>query len=279
MNHLKTVLLSNALFSAISALVLIIFSGTIASLFSIENKYIFTIIGGALLVFSATIVVEIKKQRLLAILWIIVQDTLWVIASLYLLIVKPFPISSAGNTTISVVALIVFFLALYQTKALAQADSINKNGMKQFTFQRTVKANKKVVWSVISDVANYHKVAPNVDDVKIIEGQKQGMVRQCTHGKDSWSETCTSWQEEKSYAFTVNTLVPNYPYPLKTLKGTWEIEELADGNTTKINMYFDFTYKRRWQKIFLHPFFKWKFKKVGEQLLDNWQKIIEGNSK
>ena len=146
--------------------------------------------------------------------------------------------------------------------------------MKKFIFERDVNATKTATWKVISDVANYHSVAPNVDDVKIISGERTGMVRSCSHGKDNWTETCTLWEEGEQYSFEVNTTAPDYPYPLKYLKGTWKIQELAPGQT-RIIMIFDFTYKRKIHYVILHPFMKGKFNKICDELLNNWQGMLE----
>jgi len=275
MNKLQKSLLTNALFSCFSGITLIFFHKQTALLFSIHNANIFLIIGIVLIFFSGTIFYEIFKQRLLAVLWIILQDFLWVIGSFLIWALNPFEISKLGNSTIAVVALIVLFMGINQSKALAQVDSSYLKGNKNFRFERIVKATKINVWKVIADVANYDKVAPNIDDVKIISGQGQGMVRSCSHGKDSWTETCSFWQEEKSYSFEVNTAAPNYPFPFKFLKGTWEVQEI-DSTTTKIIMFFDFKYKYKIQNVLIHPLLKGKFKNTANELLDNWQKMLEG---
>jgi hypothetical protein len=44
-------------------------------------------------------------------------------------------------------------------------------------------------------------------------------------------------------------------------------------------LHFAFTYKHNYQNVLLHPFLKIKFKKTAEQLLDNWQKMLEQESK
>ena len=85
------------------------------------------------------------------------------------------------------------------------------------------------------------------------------------------------WMEEKAYSFEVDTKAPDYPYPFKFLKGTWEVQELNSG-TTKITMIFDFQYKRKYQNWLLHPLLKGKFLKTGDELLDNWQKMLEKES-
>lgn len=274
MNKLQKSLRQNAIFSGISGIILIALNKQIANLFETTNTTIFWVIGLVLLFFASTIIYEIIKQRPIAVLWIIVQDFLWVIGSLVLIAVNPFEISKSGNSTIAIIALIVIFMGINQSKVLAQIDRRGKTKNNHFQFERIIKANKQSVWKVISDVANYDKVAPNIDAVKIISGEGRGMVRSCSHGKDSWSETCSMWVEEKSYSFEVNTSVPDYPYPFKFLKGTWEVQEL-DSSTTKIIMLFDFEYKHKYQNWLLQPLLKGKFSKTAEALLDNWQKMLE----
>lgn len=100
------------------------------------------------------------------------------------------------------------------------------------------------------------------------------MVRQCSHGKDSWQETCTIWEAEKQYSFEVDTSAPDYPYPFKSLKGNWQANEI-NTSQTEIIMEFEFEYKNKIQNFLLHPFLKYKFSKVGEILLDSWKKKIE----
>lgn len=274
MNAIQKSLLMNALFSSTSGALLLLFNRPVAKIFGTPNSVPFLIIGAVLLFFSATILFEIKKQRPLSILWIIAQDFLWVIASIIIVVTNYFEVSKVGNTSIAAVAFIVLFMGVNQSKALAQVDSIDNKNTKHFRFERVVKAPKHKVWEVISDVANYHEVAPNIDDVKIISGEGQGLVRSCSHGAESWTETCTLWDEEKSYSFEVNTAAPDYPYPFRYLKGTWEVQEL-DSNTTKIIMLFDFRYKHKYQNWLLHPLLRNKFKKTANELLENWQVLLE----
>lgn len=118
MNRLQKSLLINAVFSGVSGFILILFYNSTAKVFQLNNNNIFWIIGLILLYFMATIFYEIKKQRKIAVLWIIIQDFLWVFASCIILITNPFQISNTGNIIISVIALIVLFMGLNQFFAL-----------------------------------------------------------------------------------------------------------------------------------------------------------------
>ncbi|WP_298530868.1 hypothetical protein [uncultured Algibacter sp.] len=117
MNQLQKSLRINAYFSGISGIILIIFNKQFADLLGISTSP-FWITGLVLIFFMGTIIYEIKKQRRLAILWIITQDLIWVSTSLFILIAKPFGITRAGHYIIGFIALIVLLLGMNQIIAL-----------------------------------------------------------------------------------------------------------------------------------------------------------------
>ena len=273
MNNLQKALRINAIFSGLSGLGLILFYKSISNLFGLEQNNIFWGVGAGLLFFALTIILEVKKQRKLAILWIIIQDFIWVIGSTTLLLLTPFSISDSGQIIIAIIALIVFLMAINQSVALSKTKFSNQNKRKRLVFKRIINASKPNVWKVISDVENYHEFAPNIDAVEIISGEEKGMIRSCSHGKDSWTETCSIWKEEETYSFIVDTSAPNYPYPLSFLQGTWNCTEL-DAMTTELEMVFDLTYKFQILNL-LHPLMKIKFKLISNELLNNWQNNLE----
>lgn len=271
---MKKALAVNAVFSGFSGIILLLYSAEFAGFFAIRQAIPFVVTGTALIFFSLTIVYEIRRQSPLAILWIIIQDLLWVMGSIYLLIFNPFALSQNGLYAIAVVAAIVLLMAVNQAAYLAKFDGTGEKDIKKLAYSRTVAATKAKTWEVISDVGAYHKVAPNIDTVKIISGEGAGMIRSCSHGKDSWTETCSLWTEEKIYAFIVDTSAPDYPFPFTYLKGSWEVQPAGPAHTT-IVMTFKFTYKRKIQPVFLHPLLRIKLKNIAGKLLDNWQAVLE----
>jgi len=118
MNTLQKSLLVNAIFSGLSGIILTVAHVKIATLFNLKNTTLFLIIGLVLLYFTGTILYEIKKQRKIAVQWIILQDFLWVLGSGIILIFNPFQISTIGNRLIGCIALIVLFMGLNQLFAL-----------------------------------------------------------------------------------------------------------------------------------------------------------------
>ncbi len=149
-------------------------------------------------------------------------------------------------------------------------------GEQHFTAERIIHASKEKVWKVISDVGNYHKVtAPNIHYVEIVAGSGLGMKRVCSSPDgSSWEETCTLWKPEEEFRFEVNTQKEDYPFPLKSLAGSWKVETISPFQT---RLLLDFTYE------FNTPFLSGYFLSMGmkqakkdtEYLLNNWQKLAE----
>lgn len=264
----------NAISTLISGLGILIFNRELSQIFETSNTIPFLVVGGVITFFSLTMFVELRKQRALAILWIIAQDVMFTLASVYVLIFKPFDISDTGYLLIGLFLIPILFFIFFQSMGLYRMDSINGTNLKQMSFRRKVKGNKEAVWKMVSDVGNYHEVAPNIDGAEILSGDEFGMIRKCSHGKDSWTETCTLWEEGNEYSFEVDTSPADYPYPLKTLRGNWQVKEVRK-QVTEIIMNFEFEYKKPIQHILIHPILKHQFNKVGEELLDNWQRRIE----
>ncbi|WP_353779100.1 hypothetical protein [Winogradskyella sp. 3972H.M.0a.05] len=126
MNQLQKALTINAIFSGLSGVILVITSTYIAQLFKVENNTPFWIIGLALIFFSGTIVYEIKRLKPSGVLSIIIQDIIWVIGSIVLLMFQPFEISKTGNAIIAIIAFIVLLMAIHQAVALKKSSRIEK---------------------------------------------------------------------------------------------------------------------------------------------------------
>lgn len=122
MNRLKKALMINMIFSSISGGVLILLHTQIARLFGVQNTIPFWVIGIALLYFAGTIWYETKKLRSKAIIWISIQDFLWVIGSLYLILWNPFQITPIGNRIIGMVAILVLLMGVQQVVILKNVN-------------------------------------------------------------------------------------------------------------------------------------------------------------
>ncbi len=273
MNILQIVLLSNAAFSFISGCVLMFRTKPTAREMGFENYWMLFLVGLSLVLFSYTVFRQALEPKPAAIFVIVLLDFAWVFSSFILLYFIRHRLTLFGRRVITGVASIVLTLGLIQAYGLWSVDSKGQDGFKRLHYERNVQASKQATWQLISDVANYHLIAPNIDHVEILSGHGLGMVRECNSGSEEWIETCTRLDEGEAYTFRVNTEADNYPYPLKALTGTWKVKELGEDDS-QIIMIFDLVYERAIYNLLLHPFFRKKFDTICQELLDNWERKL-----
>ncbi len=116
MKTLKLWLQRNAIFSALSGLSLVIANSQLQLFFGIEIGYLLPVIGVNLLLFASFVWMVsyryIHQLKLVQI--IIILDLIWVLASVFIILLEPFEISSASYWVITIVAIIVGFLGFQQ---------------------------------------------------------------------------------------------------------------------------------------------------------------------
>lgn len=269
---LKLALRSNAIFSLVTGLLLTVASAQTADLFGVRLSWPFLTLGVSLLFFAVVVFLVSSQQPIHALysFLISIMDFMWVLASVFIIVLDPYGISDTGNLLIAAVAFAVLCFAIAQSYGITKLDLNASTGRKELRFEREVPFHKREVWDLISDVGNYHHVAPNIDNVDIVSGDKQGMVRKCSKDKGSWTEKCIKWMEGEEFSFKVNTSAPDYPFPLRFLKGTWSVESLSSSES-RIKMLFEFEYKKNVFNLLLHPLMAPNFRGIAEKLLDNWE--------
>lgn len=122
---LKIALLSNAGFSIFNGLVLLFFYKPIAELMFIEQANLLFYLGIGLLLFAGSIC-WIASRRVLnkrLVTSIIIQDWLWIIGSVLILLFQLFGLSFLGYEIILIVALIVAIFAILQNRYLQRIEA------------------------------------------------------------------------------------------------------------------------------------------------------------
>lgn len=115
MENLKRVLLLNAITSAFTGLILVMFSGSISELFQLDASSVFTSVGIFLIVYGGYVVYTALKASAQTQI-VIVLDILWVAGSAIVLLAFGSQISMVGNILTVAVALWVGLMAYLQRK-------------------------------------------------------------------------------------------------------------------------------------------------------------------
>ncbi len=118
MNKLRNFLAINSIFSALSGLIMLVFSTLLNRFFNIEHPYIFPFIGANLLLFSmfVTYVAQKDLNNKLLVNIISALDGLWVLGSLAIIVFGAFNLSTNGYIAIAAVAVWIAYLGWNQYK-------------------------------------------------------------------------------------------------------------------------------------------------------------------
>lgn len=126
MKSLKRTIIGNAIFSGISGILLAFMSNSIAELLEIPFPIIIQIVGWILIGFSVALVVIANKA--LTRFWvnfIILQDFLWVLGTILILVYQPFTIGIPGIWSLLIVGIIVGVFMILQIHFQGKRTSIN----------------------------------------------------------------------------------------------------------------------------------------------------------
>ena len=115
---LKQYLLFNGVFSGFSAFFMILGSRFLTDTFGLQQPMVFAFLGINLFIFAGFVlyVAYMDTKNKLFVYAIIFLDLLWVLVSIVLVTLKPIYMTSEAYATITVVALIVAYLAYGQIK-------------------------------------------------------------------------------------------------------------------------------------------------------------------
>jgi len=117
---LRLALLGNAIFSAVSAVLLIAFSGKVGSIIGVSNHLLLAGIGIGLGIFSADLFHQASRRRMQTwrALYASLGDAMWVAGTVILLIWFPHVVSDQGRLLLIAVALIVALFGCLQFSPL-----------------------------------------------------------------------------------------------------------------------------------------------------------------
>jgi hypothetical protein len=262
---------TNALFSAACGIASIAASNNLATQLSVPEWVLQP--GGALLIAYGLGLAALSRVRRVASAWSIfvtALDYLWVVASAIFLKLHETP----NPTIILVQGTVVLVLA--EIQLLGIRNCIFTNGTGTFSLERVVNASADRAWIVMSDVAHYADVAKTLRSSDISSGEGLGMVRKCEDKNGvCWAEKCVRWEPGQAYAFEVDTSGPDYPLPLKTMRGDFEVEPLG---TARSVIRIRFTFKPRGglvTELFIAVLFATRGDALICEILDRWARLIE----
>lgn len=147
--------------------------------------------------------------------------------------------------------------------------------MPQLSARRSVSVPPSVAWEVITDHDVYADVAPNLVEIEVLEGEREGLRRWCLDtGGNDWTETVHHWDEGRSFGVTVDVANSAFHRPLfHRFEGHWGLTEEPSG----VQLWTVFEYDTRWGPMgwLVSAYLKYRARGMLEHILDGWVAEME----
>ncbi|MEX2562675.1 MAG: SRPBCC family protein [Nitriliruptoraceae bacterium] len=240
---LATAISINAVFSAVSGLVLLAGAPGLSGLFGVDI-WLLVGIGGGLIGFAGVLIWLLAEPGKLAAgaKWVLAADITWIAGAIVLLAGLPTVLSTTGRLALVAVTVVVAAIVVRQITGMRRHGPGPMLATSAITLriQRTIAAPTDRVWQLVADAGDYARFAPGIASTRIVAGQGEGMVRVCRDDKGGeWSETCTLWDSGHRYRMSVDvdSYPAHYQMLLAELTQTWTLEPA--GHSTHIRLEFD----------------------------------------
>lgn len=229
--RLRAALRTNAVFSLVCGIALLAGGWWLAAPWGLGPAVVPPIVGVGVAGFGvllARIAVETAPQVRRLASAVVAADLGWAAGSAVLLLSTDRP--AEGATTVTAVAVVVLVLAVWQLAGIAAVRPDDPLADVEVVEASTVvAAAPHRVWPLLTDHDLYGRLAPNLSTVQVISEPGAPLRRRCTStGGDNWEETCTLWDDGRRFAVEVDT--SNYPYPLTTMRGLWQVDPHPAGS-------------------------------------------------
>lgn len=246
---LRIALLSNATFSGICGLLMLLWSGWVGGLLGVEGSFVLRLVGLGLLLFAADLIHQVSRSRLATwrALYASIADALWVVMSLLGLGLFPELFSWSGKVVLLLVAAIVATFGGWQIWGIDRYYRQSPSSLHRHCLVVQTEAPAAAIWSVIEQMGNIQRYMPSLLKSEILDNHLPGVgaVRRCQDrsGK-SWMEECVAFEPGKSLTMRFVAEAPNFPFPASTMIGGWQVFAVGEGS--EVMVWWELTPKPRW---------------------------------
>lgn len=246
---LRTALMSNAAFSALTGVALVLAGAQIATWLGHIPAWLLMTVGGGLMGFAGLIIVAVSHMQPARALLITALDLGWIICTVPLIFVSEL-LSDPGKVAVLVVAMLVGLLALAQMAGIRALlrDPVAGRGQYRHCVAVEVDAPVQAMWNVIADLGRVAEFSDSLVKSVLRDGVRSGVsaVRVCTNTRGrTWSEVCERFEPE-THQFEVRFLTeePGFPFPVRVMSGGWNVKERVGGKGSVIEVWWSLTPKR-----------------------------------
>ena len=205
---LRRALTGNAIFTLLCVSLILGRGGPLATAMGLSVPWPLTLVGVGLVPFALGVAWNARRPRIHMPLALLTSlgDFGWVIGSAVLLVGWSGLFSPLGVQLVSAVAVAVGAFGIAQllgVRAIVRNDRPTAKDTLAAEFTRDISSSAETAWPIVSDVHDYAEYAPTLTFSRVLDGAGVGTVRECGDGSGRWTETCTAWDEGRSYRFRV----------------------------------------------------------------------------
>jgi hypothetical protein len=271
---LRTALTANAVFSLGTGLSLAAAGPWLADAWAAGPRWLLPVLGAAVAAFGlvvARVAVQPTRRLRRQARAVVVADVLWVLVSTAVTAARP--LTGAGNAVAVAVAVVVTALAGWQVLGLHRSrnrDPFDDDEVVEVGAD--VRVGAEAVWPLVVDHDLYGRLAPGLRSVEVISEPGDPLRRRCTNSSgDSWQETCTLWEDGRRFAVEVDTT--DYPYPLASMRGLWQVDRAQDG--ARVTMRFAYRARPTFAGGLFALAFRLAFPHILRRIIAGWRTRLE----
>lgn len=279
---LRRPLWQNALFSALSAVVLILAPGLVRDFFGAGPSWLFFSVGIGLLIFAADLLHQASRSQLSPLRAAVssLADFFWVLGSLIFLVFFHGLISQSAALVVAAVAVIVLQFGFRQANGLLNLfREGGAHGKLVYRTEFSTQASPEAMWPMIADLGRISDYASNLAASRI-KGNKQygrGVIRECeNHAGKVWTETCTEFVENRYLVLEFDTAAKGFPFPVSEMTGGWRVDPADSGSVVQV--WWELVTKPRWAAFLILPLMVWQVERDFSVLLSNMEAAAMRNT-
>ncbi len=247
---LRSALAGNAIFSALSGLVMVVGTGAVSGILGGAEGWWLRVLGTGLVAFGVVVGLLARRRPVgsIAAIAVTAADVVWVLGSFAGVARWHDELGGEGTLVVLGVAAAVAGFAILQLRGLARYAR-NRRGRtaarSRYDHVRAVPGSAPAVWDRLRRLDRIGDFYPDLTRVEVSE--ENGVIRRtCGIGEGSvWSEEVLVMDDEgRELVLEFDTTTGRFPMPVREMIGGWQVQPRSDGSA--VHLWYEYTVRWGW---------------------------------